>query len=55
MNQFNTTIISLVIAWWCFFSIDILLHIHLKTKSPGTNILVVPGKKQKEIPNLKIN
>ena len=56
MNQFNTTIISLVIAWWWlffFFNRYIIAHTfkNIKTLSPGTNILGVPGKKQKEIPN----
>ena len=36
-----------------FFYRYIIAHTfkNIKTVSPGTNILVVPGKKQKETPN----
>ena len=40
-----------------FFYRYIITHIfrNVKALSPGTNILAVPGKKQKEIPNLITN
>ena len=41
--------LSFTLTFIFFFSIDIFKN--LKTLSPGTNILEVPGKKQKEIPN----
>ena len=40
--------------FFCFFFYEyIIAHTfkNIKTLSPGTNILGVPGKKQKEIPN----
>ena len=46
-------ILNKVAGLFFFFYRYIIAHTfkNIKTLSPGTNILGVPGKKQKEIPN----